>query len=247
MPGFMQGQDAPAKMQSAAEATISWTAANLWVRRCVRNWDDDVTTPLITDFYDYNMQWSPKEEIKGDSRVRARGIAALVELEGQAMRLQQLAQAAQAMGIRLSSQYSMLREYSRSLKLDPDLWLPTEEEIAKLRQQEQQQGPQPDADQMRIAAMQEGNQLRYNLGVENIKLKRDEMAAHSQDMQDRMNLELTNAAAHQNITKQEAQQKYGFEVGKVQAELADRQAARAHQAQMLNAELAVKAQTGSGV
>ena len=81
LPAFMQGTEAPNYMQSATGASIAYTAANLWVRRAVRNWDDDIVAPLITRFFDWNMQYSEKEEIKGDSRVRAMGIAALVELE----------------------------------------------------------------------------------------------------------------------------------------------------------------------
>lgn len=247
LPAFLQGQDAPGKMQSATEASIAWTAANLWVRRCVRNWDDDVITPLITAFYDYNMQWSPKEEIKGDSRVRALGIAALVELEGQATRMQQLAQAASGLGVPMSTQYSMLRELSRSLKIDPDRWLPTEQEVAKIKEQEQSQGPQPDVERMKLQVAQENNQMDHQVAMAGLQLKRDEIAARQQDMQARMQLELTQAAAQQQITQHEAARRYGFDLQKAQAEIADRERERQHKAQMLNAEMQLKTQLGSGV
>jgi len=247
MPAFMAGGDAPSKMQTATQASIEWTAANLWVRRCIRNWDDDITGPMVTAFYDYNMQWSEKEEIKGDSKVKALGIAALVELEGQASRMQMLSQAASAMKLPMHTQYAMLREYSRSLKLDPDRWLPTEQEVAKLKQAEQQAGPQPDIEQLKLKAAQENNQMDNQLGMATIQLKRDEIAARQQDMQARMQLEIADTAATRDMTQQEAMRKYGFDTAKISAELQDRQAKRDHDAQMLNAEMQLKHQMGSGV
>ena len=246
MPAFMQGQDAPAKMQSATEASISWTAANLWVRRCIRNWDDDITTPLISSYYDWNMQWSEKQDIKGDSRVRALGISALAELEGQAGRLTQLAQAAQSMGLPMSTQYAMLRELSRSLKLDPDRWLPSEQEIAKMKEAEGQQ-QKVDPELLKWQVTQENNQMDFQLGQAQIQLKREELQGRREDNQARMQLEIADTAAAKDITQQEAMQKYGFEAQRINAELADRQAAREHKAQMLNAEMQLAVQQGHGV
>lgn len=248
MPGFIQGADAPAKMQSATEASISWTAANLWVRRCVRNWDDDITTPMVTSYYEYNMQYSEKEDIKGDSKVRALGVTALAELEGQAGRMQTLAQAASGMKIPMSTQYAMLRELSRSLKLDPDRWLPSEAEIQKMKAQEAQQPAQPDPEMLKWQVAKENNQMDFELGKEQIQLKREELQGRREDNQARMQLEIADTAANQRITQQEAMRKYGFESQRINAELADRQASRAHKSQMLNAEMAFAAQNqGHGV
>jgi len=246
MPGFIQGQDAPAKMQSATEASISWTAANLWVRRCVRNWDDDITSPIIRGYYDYNMQYSEKEDIKGDSKVRALGIVALAELEGQAGRLQQLANAAAAMGLPMSTQMAMLRELSRSLKLDPDRWLPSEQEIAKMKAKEQQ-NPKQDPELLKWEVAKENNQMDFEAAKMNANVKLQDIQERRDDNTARMQLAVTEAAAKKDITQQEALQKYGFEAQRVNAELADRQSARDHKAQMLNAEMALKAQLGSGV
>jgi hypothetical protein len=247
MPGFMQGQDGPSKMQSAMEASIAWTAANLWVRRCIRNWDDDVTTPTIGDYYDYNMQWSEKEDIKGDSKVRALGIAALAELEGQAGRMQQLANAASAMGLPLSTNYAMLRELCRSLKLDPDRWLPTEQEIAKMKAAEAKQGPKPDIEAEKVNVVREGLASKEKIAAMQVEAKDRELEQRERSDQNRMELELADTAAKQNITYQEADRKYTALAESQAAELQDRAVARGHKAQMLNAEMELKAQLGSGV
>jgi hypothetical protein len=247
MPGFMQGQDAPSKMQSATEASIAWTAANLWVRRCVRNWDDDVTTPMISGYYDYNMQWSEKEDIKGDSKVRALGIAALVELEGQAGRMQQLANAASAMGLPLSTNYAMLRELCRSLKLDPDRWLPSEQDIAKMKAEEAKQGPKVDIEQEKVNVQREAIQSKEKIAAIQLQGKERELAQREKSDQNRMELELADTAAKEQITAEQARLKYTMETERISTEMADRQENRAHKAQMLNAEMALKAQLGSGV
>jgi hypothetical protein len=247
MPGFMQGADAPSKMQSATEASISWTAANLWVRRCIRNWDDDVTTPLIGDYYDYNMQWSEKESIKGDIHVRALGIAYLAELEGQAGRMGALAQAAAGMGLPLSTQYAMLRELSRSLKLDPDRWLPSQQEIDKMKSAEQQKGPAPDIEQEKLQVEKAAIQVKQTLGEATLQQRDRDLQQRAASDQARMQLEITTAAAERDITQKEAQARYGFEAERTGAEIRDRQDGRAHKAQMLNAEMQLKAQMGTGV
>lgn len=247
MPGFMQGADAPSKMQSATEASIAWTAANLWVRRCIRNWDDDVTSPLISSYYDYNMQYSEKEDIKGDSKVRALGIAALAELEGQAGRMQQLANAATAMGLPLSTNYAMLRELCRSLKLDPDRWLPSEQDIAKMKAEEEKKGPKPDIEAEKVAVVREGIQSKEKIAQMQLEGKDRELQQRERSDQNRMELELADTAAKQNITYQEADRKYTALAQSQAAELEDRAINRDHKAQMLNAEMALKAQLGSGV
>ena len=247
MPGFMQGADAPAKMQSATEASISWTAANLWVRRCVRNWDDDIISPLISGYYDYNMQWSEKEDIKGDSKVRALGIAALVELEGQASRMQMLAQAASSMGLPMSTQYAMLRELCRSLKLDPDRWLPSEQEVKKIKEQEAQQGPKSDPEAEKIAVQREAIQAKTKIAELQMQSKDREIEQRERSDQNRMELELADTAAKQQITYEQANAKYTAEAQRISTEMQDRKDNRNHKAQMLNAEMQLKAQLGSGV
>src|SRR5690606_30913361 len=60
---------------------------NVVFRRIVKSFDDDVTTPDIRRFYDWNMQFNPKPEIKGDYGVDARGSSVLLVREMQAQNL----------------------------------------------------------------------------------------------------------------------------------------------------------------
>lgn len=53
-------------------------SANVVLRRLVKQYDDLVTKRHIRRYYDYNMAYSDKEEIKGDFQVDARGSSALI-------------------------------------------------------------------------------------------------------------------------------------------------------------------------
>jgi hypothetical protein len=233
LPAWLQGQDAPAAMQSATGSSIAWTAANLWVRRCVRNWDDDVVTPTIGGFFDWNMQYSPKKEIKGDSQVQALGISALAELEGVAQRMKEFITTAKAMGVPLSSQLLMLRQFARSFKLDPDLVLPSEAEIEKMKQNEKPP-LSPEESRLEVAKMQSDDRAR-------------EYAQRDKDNQVRIGLTLATLASNERITKEEAAQKYGLDKFESMLELQDHREQRAHEAQTTNAELQSRYQTGAGV
>lgn len=251
LPAFLQGTEAPNYMQSATGASIAYNAANLWVRRAVRNWDDDIVTPLITRFFDWNMQYSEKAEIKGDSRVRALGIAALVELEGQAQRLQAFMQTAQAMGLPPSNQMRLMREFARAFKLDPDRVLPSEQEIARMQQAEAQQPPgqggKGDPGAERVTQQREQAAMEGELEKARLQLRREESLAQRELAQQRMALDAARSAARERTGQAEAQRRQAFEVQKTRAVLADRQADRDNRAQMLNAEMQFAAMNGRGI
>jgi hypothetical protein len=231
LPAFMGGQDNQGPMNSAMEASLSWTAANIWVRRCVRNWDDDMVTPLIGDYFDWNMQHSAKEEIKGDSQVQALGITALVELEGQAVKLQAFTNAAKQFGIPLSNQIQMLRQYARALKMDPDLMLPTDAEIQKMQQQEASQPTPPDPET-----------LKAKVAEDDIGLRRQEMAQRHEDNMVRLQIAQATIASRDNTTMAATKAKYFTDIQHTQMEVQDRQAQRGHEAQMFNADAQLQAQ-----
>jgi hypothetical protein len=140
----------------------------------------------------------------------------------------------------------MLRELSRSLKLDPDRWLPNDQEIAKMKEAEAK-NPKPDTELMKWQVTKENNEMDFKLGQEQLALKREELQGRRDDNQSRMQLEVTQAAADQQMTQQEAMDKYGFEAQRMNAELQDRKNARDHRAQMANAEMQLKAQMGTGI
>jgi hypothetical protein len=91
MPALAQGEQGSGVTKTAQGMALLMNSANVVFRRIVKNFDDDMTTPNIRRMYDWNMQYSSKEYIKGDYEVDARGSSVLLDREMQAQNLMQLA------------------------------------------------------------------------------------------------------------------------------------------------------------
>lgn len=91
MPMLAQGEQGVGVTKTAQGMAMLMNSANVVFQRIVKNFDDDVTVPNIRRLYDFNMQFSEKEEIKGDYEVDARGSSVLLVREMQATNLMHLA------------------------------------------------------------------------------------------------------------------------------------------------------------
>jgi hypothetical protein len=91
LPMIAQGEQGTHTTKTAHGMSILMNSANVVLRRAVKNFDDDVTTPIIRRFYDWLMQYSDKEDIKGDYEIDARGSSVLLVKEMQAQNLMVLA------------------------------------------------------------------------------------------------------------------------------------------------------------
>lgn len=91
MPAIAQGEQGSGVTKTAQGMALLMNSTNVVFRRIVKNFDDDMTTPNIRRFYDWNMQFSKKEEIKGDYDVDARGSSVLLVCEMQAQNLMMIA------------------------------------------------------------------------------------------------------------------------------------------------------------
>lgn len=87
MPQMAQGEQGSGITKTAQGMAILMNAANVVFRRIVKNFDDDVTVPNIRRLYDWNMQFNPRDDIKGDFEVDARGSSVLLVREMQAQNL----------------------------------------------------------------------------------------------------------------------------------------------------------------
>ncbi len=71
------GQGAGAA-ETVGGMTMLMNASNVVLRRMVKQFDDYVTKPHITRYYDYNMAYAEDEAVKGDMQIDARGSSALL-------------------------------------------------------------------------------------------------------------------------------------------------------------------------
>lgn len=163
MPLIAQGDQGSHVTQTMGGMAMLMNSANVVFRRIVKNWDDDLTTPSIRRIYDWNMQFSPKEEIKGDMSVEARGTSVLLVKELQAQNLMLLAQAwtvhpVLSKALR-SRGYHAARMALQSLNIPPDEVFTSETDFNRLMDQIEasaadQQTPDVIAAQARVQAAQ---------------------------------------------------------------------------------------------
>jgi hypothetical protein len=146
-------------------------ASNTDRRRQVRDWDDNITTPLITRFFEWLMQYHPDEEIKGDFKIVARGTSALLMKEQQAINLMAVldkyaAHPALAGSIKPDA---TLRKVIEAMHIAPDEVVKSEEELAAEMQAAQEQGPEPDirqiVEEMRSQQVQYREDMRREIAL----------------------------------------------------------------------------------
>lgn len=232
----MQGTEAPNYTQTATGMSIAYNAANVWMRRAVKLWDDQVTIPRVRAFVDWNMQYNPDPDIKGDWNVVARGTSALLEAEGQVQRIQLLAQASAAAGVPVRKMINQLRQMAVAMRLDPDELLPSDEEAQQMEaaQAQQQPPPDPEMERLRVREAEIANQQQER------QFRADSQAQQNQ-------LRMAELASRENLSVEQLRMKYGLEMQQMDREHALRAAELDRKTQMFNAELVTKARQGSGI
>ena len=82
MPAMLQGirGDAP---ETLGGMQMAQNNSSSTLRRIAKRMDDYVTEPHITRYYDWMMQYSDREDIKGDFKIDVRASSALVERDAQ--------------------------------------------------------------------------------------------------------------------------------------------------------------------
>lgn len=140
-PAIAQGEQGTGITKTAQGMALLMQSANVVFRRIVRNFDDDVTTPLIRRFYDWNMQFSEKDEIKGDYSVKARGSGVLLVREMQAQNLMMIADRFGAHPIYgpMLKHVDLLHQIFRAHMIPADSVAKTEREYTQLMAEQQSQ------------------------------------------------------------------------------------------------------------
>jgi hypothetical protein len=139
-----QGEQGAHTTQTLGGMSMLMNSVNVVFRRMVKNWDDDITTPTLRRIYDWNMQFSERDEIKGDFSIDARGSSVLLVREMQTQNLmvivgQLLSNPNVAPMLKAAPAIRLL---IKSMMIAPDEIVKTDEEIqAALEAQSQNQDP----------------------------------------------------------------------------------------------------------
>lgn len=156
MPRIAEGNgtvdDAAGATNTVGGLAMLMNAAGGNIRRMVKNYDDDVTAPLIERIYDWNMQYSEKQEIKGDMNVEARGTATLLERETRAQSFAVISQqwTVHPVIAPMLKAYEMISMTLQSLNINPSDVLITREDYEKKIKALAEQSDQPEDPQWAI-------------------------------------------------------------------------------------------------
>lgn len=196
-------------------------ASNVMMRRKLKAFDDQFTIPHIGRYVDWNMQYNPKSEIKGDFEVQARASGALMDTEIQNKF------AADLLGLAGNPQFSYgmkkwdaVRRVVRARRFDPADFVKDDEEIKRIEEemQKHQQGDprvqvatiRAEADAKIEAARQkfeasEGEKDRQNkIAVEmiNERLSTAELDSVERQVLEKIKAELAGTAMKLTTTKE---------------------------------------------
>ncbi|WP_019558487.1 hypothetical protein [Thioalkalivibrio sp. ALE12] len=144
VPSYMEGAPTTSggAQGTASGLSMLMGAANIDLKKLVRNFDNGITKPFIGALYAWNMAYSDDPAIKGDYEIKARGSSSLVAKEIRAEALDRFA--AQSMGTPFESWIrweELLRRRMEVQDLDESLML-SEEEHQQAMQAQQENNPE---------------------------------------------------------------------------------------------------------
>ncbi|MEQ1888640.1 MAG: hypothetical protein ABL951_05600 [Alphaproteobacteria bacterium] len=191
-------------------------SVNVVFRRAVKNFDDDMTTPSIRRMYDWNMQFSKDETVKGDYNIDARGSSVLLVREVQSQNLMALALQFGSHPIfgPMTKHADLYRKLVQANMIKADEVVKTDDEIRA--EQEQQAGApaaqSPDAIRASVAAGkmnadQELAQMRFDHEKEIAQIRKEtemiKMAANANISLDQIEAQLAKIRSDERLAAAE--------------------------------------------
>lgn len=144
VPSYMEGAPTSGSGAQGTARGLSMLmgAANIDLKKLVRNFDSGITKPFIGALYAWNMAYSDDPKVKGDYEIKARGSSSLVAKEIRAEALDRFAM--QSIGTPFESWIDweeLLRRRMEVQDLDESLML-SEEEHQQAMEAQQQNNPE---------------------------------------------------------------------------------------------------------
>jgi hypothetical protein len=176
LPMLAQGEMGGAP-DTASGMSMLLNSSNVVLRRVVKSFDDDVTTPLITRFYDWNMQFNPKEGIKGDFEIDARGSSTLLVKETQTQALITMMQLAESPVFGpLVKHAELFRKVAQAQHITPHDVIVSDEEIRAMEESQAAQAEEPDPE---MVMKEKEMQLKLQIAQMNAQVEMARIAAQS--------------------------------------------------------------------
>jgi hypothetical protein len=138
LPSYTHGDTAQSLNKTATGMSILMGQANVALKSTIKNIDDFLVSPMIKALYHWNMKWSDNARAKGDLNVVAKGSTSLIQREVRSQRLLQLLSLiSNPVDIAITKRRELLTEIVKSMDINPEMVLKSEEELAKDAQLQQ--------------------------------------------------------------------------------------------------------------
>lgn len=135
IPLITQGQTGPNDPQTFGQAEMQNNNAHTWLRSIGYRYDDQITEPLVNDFYEWLLlDPSVPDDEKGDFQINAHGSIAMVERAIQEQTLFGMMSAAANPAFKIDPA-KLFAEYLKAKRLDPRKIQFSPEDQAKMEQQ----------------------------------------------------------------------------------------------------------------
>lgn len=234
MPAVTQGEQGAGVTRTAQGMAILMNSANVVFRRFVKQFDDDVTTPIIRRYFDWNMQFNPDASIKGDMSVDARGSSVLLVREMQAQNLMFVAMQIGShpeFGPMLKKRDVLKKLFQTQMIPSEDVLL-TEEQIDKMMAEAAALPPDP---------MAEIQAATLDIEREKLALEREKLEAQIQIENMRVDAERDKARLAYDQKQMALVEGVNAKRDEIAARAAERQADRDIKARQIESEEAIVA------
>lgn len=169
LPSLISGQPLEGGVPGAETASgmsMLMGAAQIVIKSVVKNIDDYLVKPLIQSYYNFNMEWSLDDNIKGDMKIEALGSSILVAKEIQIRNMTEfLTITANEFDMPLVRRPAILRKIAKNMGLDEED-IKTDKEIKK-----ELNTPDPMEEKLKALAVEkaelENSELRAQIDVLN--------------------------------------------------------------------------------
>lgn len=241
LPMLLQGQQGKAP-ETVGGMQMLANNASVVLRRIARLFDDHITRPHLTRYYQWLMTYGEDDEVKGDFQIEVRGSTALVERDLQTQSIMQMGQMVMNPAFGIDPE-KWATEYLKALKLDPKSFTLDEEKKAQMQQMQQPQAPQiqvaqirAQADmqktQMQLQAKAQADQAEQQLTLQRIQADTDRDSVYVQSETQRTQLEHQARMQELALKRELEMLKYA---NANQIKLEDIKAALAREAMKINA------------
>jgi len=217
VPAIAQGDQGTAS-PTAQGMSMLMNNANIVLKRAVKVWDDNITRKLLRRFYDYNMQFSPKNEIKGDYQVDARGSSALMAREMQMQSMAGLMQLSQSQAFAPLTKFDGLYKMAlRQMQIPSAEIIKSDDEIAQ-EQKAMAEQPQQSGDPIAEQRLQlDAEKFKADVEYKKADLQNRQQQMETERMRAQLSYEadMTKIANAKDMTLAQLEQQMGLQQMKI--------------------------------